>query len=134
MDIKYPYYGRDENLIVKFLSATVGTVVMSSEKGYPIGYYSNTWRESKYWDKVPTQIINGITYFDTQPIWVFNEDECIRLFAFFDAKHNSIFTPEGTRGYSDITEHFTFENLKPVETFEPWMGDAWKTLEYKEIK
>jgi len=44
---KYPYLGKNGELVILFTSPEIGTVVIPSE-GWPLGHHSKSWAEDNF--------------------------------------------------------------------------------------
>ena len=128
-EVEFPVYRRHkfEGYIVRFDSEEKGTVVMSSDKNgrYKIGFTSNEWipYDDIFWEEVLTVTIDGETYYDTQPVWAWDNNDKERYLEFFDAVNQCAFKSDGTR------EGMGWDHYAPVKCIEDWMVEQWEELE-----
>ena len=99
---KFPVYRRhkENGFIVRFSSESIYEVVMSSDKDYPISSRTFTgvnFDRDDTWEQVDTVKIDGITYYDTQPVWAWDNGKCEKTAVFFDAKNECAFWDDGSR-------------------------------------
>ena len=120
---RFPAYFRDAKYgyIIKFVDHNKAVFSMSEEIS-DIGLESYIYN---FQNLVPVKTveIDGVTYYDTQPVWVWDEDDNIlRSIAFVDAKNQCTF---GT----DLKRHgYEWEHYAPVKHIEPWMVESWQKL------
>lgn len=132
LDSEYPKYmlainqDKHKQFIVKFISEKEGIVVATAEKAlYEIDYRINFWSEcsdTEVWKEVsnPDELCDK----DIVECWDDKYTHC-RLYRFYDAKNNCVFSEEGHRN-GPIYQHY--RKLMPWEELD-WMGEAREVLE-----
>lgn len=122
----FPVYRRSKNngIIVRFTYRYEGEVLMSDDPRQPIGDISTLWADcddESVWEKIPTATIDGVTYYDTQPVWVWDRGDVGRALRFINAAN-----PHGEWGLG--RNGYTWDYYAPVKHIEGWMIEAWKEL------
>lgn len=128
-EAEFPVYRRskEKGIIVKFTGPKEGEVVMGNNPILPIGHTSTRWvryDDKSTWEEVPTVTIDGETFYDTQPVWAWIEEEPEdKYLRFFDAINKKVFIRlGGSRNGAD------WDHYAPVKCTEDWMIEAWKEL------
>ena len=129
-EIEFPVYRREkkQGFIVRFDDYEIGTIVMSdNKKGRKIGFTSEYWAsctDKDIWESVENIEIDGQNLYDTQPVWVRDVGDNMKMLKFIDAKNKCVFRTIGERnGWEpDYIEPVKFEHI------EDWMIESWKKL------
>ncbi len=127
-EIEFPVYRRHKihGFIIRFDDYGTGTIVMSENKQvYMIGDSGDTWcpyNNERVWEPVETVEIDGVTYYDTQPVWAWDDGHIIKEIRFIDAKNKCFFDHWG---YCNGERP---DRVAPVKNIEDWMIEAWKKL------
>lgn len=121
-DGTFPLYrrSRETGIIVRFDDESTGEVVMSD------GKYKTTFApfdDMKHWEEVPTFEHEGVIYYDTQPVWAWDDCEKKRCVRFIDAENKCTF-------YSVKLERngVKWNHYAPIKHIEDWMVAAWCEL------
>lgn len=123
-EIEFPVYIREkiQGFIVRFDDYETGTIVMSDNKNWKIGFIFEKWISCINSDAVETVEINGQTFYDTQPVLAWDHTDFVRYIGFIDAKNNCLFSSRGERnGWKP-------EHIMPVKHIEDWIIEAWQKL------
>ena len=123
--IEFPVYKRQKSngTILRFDDKNTCTIMMSKNIE-AIGKTLHTLDvDDPDLKTVQTIEIDGIIYYDTQPVWALDDDDNIlRSIAFVDAKNHCTFG-------SDLKRHgYPWDHYTPVKHIELWMIEAWKQL------
>ena len=126
-EVEFPVYRRHivSNCIVRFNCPDAYEIMIADDESL-VGTMVTTTETcsiEEIWKEVPTATIDGETYYDTQPVWVWFDD-CVasRAVRFVDAKNNGLFKENGMRG--GLGQH----NIAPIENIDDWMAKAWQRL------
>lgn len=132
-ETEFPVYRRSKltKTIVKFIDEHTGIVMIASKDDYfipRIGEKRNLFEScfnENVWKPVETTEIDGIIYYDTQPVWAWYDISHIlhtRFVEFIDAKNKCVFDDNGCRGGDK------YDYYEAIEHIEDWIIEAWKRL------
>ena len=130
-EVEFPVYRRrtGHKIILRFSGENYGRIVMSSISS-EIGEIGKKFKGSKVaryddpdMEPVETIEIDGITYYDTQPVLASNSSkDTVWALGFFDAKNKCLFKADGSR------DGLEADVYTPAECIEPRVVEAWKEL------
>ena len=132
-EFEYPLFmkGKNSGQIVKFTSICVGEVVWKG--GFKVcddvGHVSNSWRahtNTTAWQQVPYDKERGLWHGQPVQVWA-NGITHGRVICFYDSISKNPFSSNGKKSGCEWDE-YSIEAIPP-EHYQPWMYEAYKTLE-----